>query len=140
VNSRRLASLGAISLGVLLILGGLGTWILVSTTLSGQRIVTPDDACLAGRRVADPFTAFCQASIIEEHTVEATGGLTYAELEREDPRRQVAMNSAFLQSSLFTSILAFGVAAMAAAVGLLFILIGLGMRDVEQRLGRPARA
>lgn len=110
---------------------------MVSTTLADQRIVTPDDACLPGRTVAGPFTAYCQAEIIEEHTVEATGGLTYAELDREDPRREVAMNSAFLQASLFTSIVAFGVAAMAVAIGLLFILIGLGMRDVRQRLAQP---
>jgi hypothetical protein len=42
------------------------------------------------------------------------------------------MNSAFLQASLFTSVLAFGVSAMAAGMGVLFILIGLGMRDVRQ--------
>ena len=47
------------------------------------------------------------------------------------------MNSAFLQSSLFTSIVAFGVAAMALAVGLLFVLIGLGIRDVAQRTTEP---
>jgi hypothetical protein len=36
---------------------------------------------------------------------------------------------------LFTSILAFGVAAMAVGMGLLFVLIGMGIRDVEQRVG-----
>jgi hypothetical protein len=30
---------------------------------------------------------------------------------------------------------AFGVAAMAAGMGVLFVLIGLGMSDVERRLG-----
>ena len=45
------------------------------------------------------------------------------------------MNASFLRSSLYTSVVAFGVAAVAAAVGLLFILIGLGMRDVGQRSG-----
>jgi hypothetical protein len=39
---------------------------------------------------------------------------------------------------LFTSVLAFGVSAMAAGMGILFILIGLGMRDVRQ-LAEPAR-
>lgn len=69
--------------------------------------------------------------------METTGGLTYAELGREDPLREVAMNSAFLQSSSFTSILAFGVAAMAVGMGLLFILIGLGIRDLAQRTSEP---
>jgi hypothetical protein len=34
---------------------------------------------------------------------------------------------------LFTSVVAFGSAAMAAGMGVVFILIGLGIRDVEQR-------
>jgi hypothetical protein len=46
------------------------------------------------------------------------------------------MNASFLRASLYTSIVAFGVAAMAAAIGLLFILIGLGMRDVGERVAR----
>jgi hypothetical protein len=40
------------------------------------------------------------------------------------------MNSAFLQSSLFTSVVAFGVAGMAVLMGVVFVLIGLGMKDV----------
>jgi hypothetical protein len=84
--------------------------------------------------VAGPFTAYCQADIIEKHTLESTDGLYYAELDREDPRRETALTSSFLQASLFTSILAFGVAAMAVGMGVLFVLIGLGIRDVEERL------
>jgi hypothetical protein len=131
---RQLASIASIVLGVILIIGGIATWVVVSSTLSEQRITTPEDACLPGRTVAGPFTAYCQASIIDQHALESTGGATYAELDRDDPLRQVAMNAAFLQASLFTSVVAFGVAAMAAAMGLLFILIGLGIRDVEQHV------
>ncbi len=47
------------------------------------------------------------------------------------------MNSSFLQASLFTSILAYGVAAMAVGMGLIFVLIGLGMRDVSQHVIEP---
>jgi putative effector of murein hydrolase LrgA (UPF0299 family) len=43
------------------------------------------------------------------------------------------LTSSFLQASLFTSVLAFGVAAMAVGMGLLFLLIGLGIRDVAER-------
>jgi hypothetical protein len=134
MDARKLASIGSIVLGALMIIGGITTWTVVSSTLSDQRITTPDDACLPERQVAGPFTAYCQAQIIEEHTLETTEGLTYAELDREDPRRDVAMNSSFLQASLFTSILAYGVAAMAAGMGVLFVLIGLGMRDVRERV------
>lgn len=131
---RTLASIASLVLGSLLILGGIGTWWLVSDTLDEQEITTPEDACLPGRDVAGPFTAYCQAQVIQKHTLEATDGLTYAELERDDPRRETAMNSSFLQASLFTSILAFGVSAMAVAVGVLFLLVGLGIRDVNRQL------
>lgn len=134
---RKLASIGAIVLGIMLVVGGAATWFVVSDTLGDQDITTPDDACLPGRQVSGPLTAYCQAKVIEKHTLESTGGLTYAELDREDPLRETAMNSSFLQASLFTSVVAFGVAAMAAGMGVIFILIGLGIRDVSERV--PAR-
>lgn len=132
---RKTASVASILLGILLIVGGVATWVLVSSTLSDQQITTSSDACLPDRTVTGPFTAYCQAEVIEKHTLESTDGLYYAELDREDPRRQTALTSSFLQASLFTSILAFGVAAMAAGMGVLFVLIGLGIRDVEEHLG-----
>jgi hypothetical protein len=134
MDTRAFASIASLVLGALLIIGGVVTWTLVSSTLSEQRITTPEDACLPGRTVSGPFTAYCQALIIQEHTLDTTEGLTYAELDREDPRRQVAMNSSFLQASLFTSVVAFGVAAMAIGMGVLFILIGLGIRDVKDKV------
>ena len=101
----------------------------VSSTLSEQKIVVADDAnCLAGDEVDGPFSAFCQADVIDKHTKAITGGLTYSELDREDPNRATAMDSAFLQASLFTSVVAFGVAFMAFGVGIVFTLIGFGMR------------
>lgn len=139
MDMRRIASIGSLVLGVLLIVGGIGTWAMVSTTLADQRITTPEDACLPDREVRGPFTAYCQADIIEQHTLDITEGLTYAELDREDPRRDTAMNASFLQASLFTSILAFGVAAMAIGMGVLFILIGLGIRDVSTKVATPER-
>ena len=140
MDMRKLASICSLVLGVILIVGGIGTWAMVSNMLGEQRIVTPDDACLPNRDVNGPFTAYCQAQVIQDHTVEETGGATYAELDQDDPLRDVAMNSSFLQASLFTSVLAFGVAAMAIGMGVLFVLIGLGMRDVrEQVVARGAR-
>ena len=133
---RKTAYISSIVLGIVLIVGGVGTWIMVSNTLANQNITVSDDAnCLAGDEVDGPFSAFCQARVIDAHTLDTTGGLTYAELDREDPLRQVAMNSAFLQSSLFTSVVAFGVAGMAILMGVVFTLIGLGMKDVGEKTG-----
>jgi hypothetical protein len=118
---RHVASIGSIVLGVLLVIGGIATWTVVSSTLADQRIEVPEDGGrFAGQQVRGPFTAYAQAQVIQEHTLDTTEGMTYAELDREDPRREVAMNSSFLQ------------AAMAAGMGVLFVLIGLGMRDVSQ--------
>lgn len=122
-------------LGALMIIGSVVTWILVSSTLADQNITTPGNAvCLPDQSVAGPFTAYCQAQTIDRNAREATGGLTYAELDQEDPLRDTAVKAAFLQSSLFTSVLAFGVAAMAFAIGVLFILLGGAVNSYESRL------
>lgn len=133
---RRTAYISSLVLGVLLILGAATTWILVTNELNQEKITVAEDAsCLAGDDVNGPFSAYCQAMIIEEHALNATGGLTYAEMDREDPLRAVAMNASFLRASLFTSVVAYGVAGMAALMGVVFILIGLGMRDVGEKVG-----
>jgi ABC-type sugar transport system permease subunit len=78
--------------------------------------------------VNGPISAYCQADIIDHHTKKITGGKTYAELAQDDPKRATAMDSAFLQASLFTSVVAFGVAAMAFVLGLVLTLIGFALR------------
>lgn len=136
---RKASAIASIVIGALLIVSGIGTWVLVSTTLGDQNITVADDAsCLAGDEVNGPFSAYCEAKVIDKHALEATGGLRYSELGREDPLRAVAQSAAFLQASLFTSIVAFGVAGMAILIGILFVLIGFGMRDVDQRTA-PAK-
>ena len=136
---RRAAWIASVVIGTLLIVGGIVTWVVVSNTLSDQKITVSDDAsCLGGDEVNGPFSAYCQAKVIDKHALEATDGKHYAELSRDDPNRQTAMQASFLQASLYTSVVAFGVAAMAIGMGVVFILIGLGMRDVADHLGtRP---
>lgn len=137
MDSRKLTSIFAIVLGALMIAGSIGTWVMVSGTLSDQRITTPDDAvCLPDTSVNGPFSAFCQARTIDRNVLEITDGQTYAELPRDDERRGTAQSASFLQASLFTSVLAFGVSAMALGMGVLFILIGIGIRDVNARLDK----
>ena len=136
---RKASYIASIVIGALMIVGGISTWFVVSTTLSDQKIVVAGDAsCLAGDTVDGPFSAYCQATVIEKHALDATGGKTYSELDREDPLRAVAQNAAFLRASLFTSVVAFGVAGMAILIGILFVLIGFGMRDVDERSQKPA--
>jgi hypothetical protein len=103
----------------------------VQTNLADENITVAEDAAsFAGKKVDGPFTAFAQADIIEKHALEASGGKTYAELDREDPVRATVMNGSFLRASLFTSVVSFGVAAMAMGMGVLFILVGLALTKV----------
>jgi hypothetical protein len=126
---RKFASVSAIVVGILMAVAGVVTWGVVTSTLSSQKITVSDDAsCLAGDDVNGPFSAFCQARVIDKHTQEITGGLTYSELEQDDPNRATAMQSAFLQASLFTSVVAFGVALMAFVLGIVLTLIGFALR------------
>ncbi len=125
---RKAAYITSLIVGIILILGGIATWIVVSNTLAAQNITVSDDAdCLAGDDVDGPLSAFCQARVIDKHTLEITEGKTYAELDREDPTRATVMNASFLRASLFTSVLAFGVAFMAGALGVLNVLLGISM-------------
>ena len=126
---RKIAAITAIVVGIIMAIAGVATWVVVSSTLSDQRITVSDDAnCAAGDDVNGPISAYCQADIIDHHTQDITGGKTYAELDREDPNRAVAMDSAFLQASLFTSVVAFGLSAMAFVLGIVLALIGFALR------------
>jgi len=134
---RRAAYVFSILVGLILVIGGTATWIVVSNTLADQKITVAEDAsCLAGDEVNGPLSAYCEARVIEQHALDATGGLYYSELGRDDPLRQVAQSAAFLQASLFTSVVAFGVAGMAILIGVLFILIGMGIKDVANKTVR----
>lgn len=121
--------------------------------------VTPENpGRYAGKDVAGPFTAYAQASAIEHHALDGAGGKTYAQLGAEltalkdklkaggasdaeiadNPEVKAAtatrtstMNGSFLRASLFTSVVAFGVAALVMGLGLLFILLGFALYRVS---------
>ena len=120
--------------GIIMIIGGGLTWATVSSQLRAENIVVAEDASMyAGKQVAGPLTAYAQAEIINKHALEATGGKTYAELDREDPLRQTAMTASFLRASLFTSVVAYGVAAMAIGLGVVNILLGWALSRLAKR-------
>jgi ABC-type sugar transport system permease subunit len=126
---RTTASIAAIVVGIIMAIAGVVTWVVISNTLADQRITVADDAkCAAGDDVNGPISAYCQANIINHHTEAITGGKTYAELAQDDPKRATAMDSAFLQASLFTSVVAFGLSAMAFVLGIVLTLIGFALR------------
>ena len=122
----RISGLVVAIIGALMLIGGATTWGLVQSQLSNEKITVAEDArWFAGDDVNGPFTAYSQAQIIQKHSLELAGGKTYAQLDREDPKRATVMNGSFLRASLFTSVLAFGVSAMAMALGFVQILLGV---------------
>jgi hypothetical protein len=109
---------------------------------------------LAGKPVAGPFTAYAQANAINHHALDGAGGRTYAQigddaralkakleaggLSKEEVEknpevialadsRTSAMNGSFLRASLFTSVVAYGVAALVIGLGVLFALVGFSL-------------
>ncbi len=120
--------------GAIMLVAGVATWVTVANQLSNEKITVSEDASrFAGATVDTPWEAYAQADVIEKHALEASGGKTYAELNRDDPARATVMNASFLRASLFTSVVAFGVAFMAAALGVGFILTGWALRRVARR-------
>ena len=127
--------------GAFMIVAGTVTYFLVQRELADEKIVVSDDAeRFGGWEVDGPFTAYSEANTIEKHALEASGGKTYAELDREDPTRETVMTASFLRSSLFTSVVAFGVAFMAAGLGLVLIGIGVALLLAARRLSTALAA
>ncbi len=121
--------------GLVLVLAGAATWVLVQNSLADENITVAEDAArFGGEKVDGPLTAYYQADIIEKHALDATGGKTYAELDREDPARETVMTGSFLRASLFTSVVSFGIAAMSVGLGILFALIGWALRRIGNAL------
>ena len=120
--------------GAILAVAGVATWVAVGNELGAEKItVSADAARFAGATVDTPWEAYAQAEVIQKHAMEASGGKTYAELDQTDPKRTTVMTASFLRASLFTSVVAFGVALMAAALGVGFILTGFALRRVARR-------
>ena len=137
--------------GAIFFVAGAVTWGMVSTNLKAEEITVSEDAAfLGGATVQDPFSAFAQADIINHHALAGSEGRTYAELGTAiseakaagaaddsdevlelQKQRNTMMNASFLRASLFTSVVAFGVAALVMGLGVMFVLIGVAFRKVN---------
>jgi hypothetical protein len=131
----RVLSIIVIVAGAILVVAGVVTWFIVRDQLADEQIVVSEDApFLGGNDVNGPFSAYAEAEAINDHALEASGGLTYAQLDREDPTRETVMTASFLRASLFTSVVAFGVAFFAFGVGIILVLVGWALLRVDRVL------
>jgi hypothetical protein len=125
----------------------------VKDELIAQNIVTPEDARVPNVQVKSASSARVMADIINEHSLKATGGLTYAEMGRfvnkegtpigtndeaaavkdangkpvSNNLRNTALTAANLRTSLYTSIMAFNVADLVVGLGLMILVTGLAV-------------
>jgi hypothetical protein len=119
--------------GVVMVIAGVLTYVQVSVKLADQKITVSDDAAaFAGQKVDQPWEAYAEANAIAGHANEIAGGKTYAELPQDDPNRETVMTASFLQASLFTSVVTFGLAVMAAGVGLMLLPVGMALRNLAR--------
>lgn len=141
MKATKFAGILAIIGGIIMVIAGIGTYAMVSSQLSAENITVPDDSpMLPGAHVSGPFSAYAQAEIIQVHALKISDGKTYAELgelanaakdagdkelaEKLTGQRATIMNASFLRASLFTSVVAFGVAALVIGLGVLFAVVG----------------
>jgi hypothetical protein len=137
----RIVGIVAIVAGGIMVVLGVFTYYVVHRELADEHIVVSDDAKHnAGEKVEGPFTAYSQAMVIKTHALEIGGGKTYAELPQDDPTRNTVMTASFLRASLFTSVVAFGVAALVVGLGVLFVLVGVALLGITKQLATTVGA
>lgn len=138
----RVPLLGAVvtAAGAGLTAAGVTSWLLIRRQLVGERIVVEKDAShFAGARVSGPLTAYAEAEIINRHALETSGGKPFAELGTGDPESDTVLTASFMRASLFTSVLAFGVAALTTGLGVVLSLVGSALVRTARPFQRSSR-
>ena len=95
MKTAKYAGLISFVAGVLMIVSGAFAWGITSTQLASEKITVAEDAAsFQGQPVTGPLTAFAQAEVVKKHAMEASGGLTYAELGAKVREAQAAGDTA----------------------------------------------
>jgi hypothetical protein len=137
----------------------------VRDDLAREQIVGTDDSSIAGQKVDTGSEAQTFAATIRKHTLEATGGQTYAQMGRfldengkptsdekaaaidpktgkpvENGLRNMWVTSTALSTALNTAYFAESVATFAIVMGVALLLTGIGFLVLTVRVLRPAGA
>ena len=135
----------------------------VRDDLAREQIVGTEDSTIPGQKVDTGKEAEAFAAVIRKHTLEATGGQTYAQMGRfldengnptsdeaaaaKDPKtgepvenglRNMWINATALSTALNTAYFAESVATFAIVMGVALLLTGIGFLVVVVRLLVPA--
>ena len=155
---RKLFQYGGIAASIVLIAFGIGAVYMgidgrgyVRDNLAAEKIVGTDDSTIPGQKVDTGAEAQAFANVMRKHTLEATGGQTYAEMGRfldangkptndekaaaispqtkkpvENGLRNMWVNETALATALNTAYFAEQVATFAIVMGIALLLAGLG--------------
>src|SRR5919108_4406758 len=168
---RKLYQYGGIPASIVLIAFGIGAIYMgidgrarVHSDLAREQIVGTDDSTIPGQKVDTGSEAQAFAAVIRKHTLEATGGQTYAQMGRfldangkptsdekaaatdpksgkpvENPLRQMWVTETALTTALNTAYFAESVSTFVIVMGAALLLAGIGFLILTVRLlGRPA--
>src|SRR4051794_26256560 len=169
---KKLLEYGGIAASVLLIAFGIGATVVgfngrdqVRSDLGREQIVGTPDSTIPNQLVDTGSEAQAFAAVMRKHTLEATGGETYAQMERyvdkagkptndvkaaaggpktgapvANQARDIWVTSTALQTALNTAYFAEGVATFAIVMGVALLLSGIGFLILTLRVLRePAR-
>ncbi len=123
----------AIVVGLGTVSGGVAGAVYTSNAAATEMVVTGDDASIPNAEVRGPFTMKAQADNIEKHTLKQSEGLRYAEMDRDNPVRPMWVTATTLRTALHLGMLAYGLAALAVAVGLVQITTGAALLVINKR-------
>jgi hypothetical protein len=137
----------------------------VRDDLAREQIVGTEDSTIPGQKVDTGKEAEAFAAVIRKHTLEATGGQTYAQMGRfldeqgnptsdeaaaaKDPKtgepvenglRNMWINSTALSTALNTAYFAESVATFAIVMGVALLLTGIGFLVLTIRVLRASTA
>jgi hypothetical protein len=166
---RKLYQYGGIAASIVLIAFGIGAIYMgvdgrsmVRSDLAREQIVGTDDSTIPGQKVDTGSEAQAFAAVIRKHTLEATGGQTYAQMGRfigkdgkptsdeaaaaidektgkpvENGLRNMWINATALSTALNTAYFAEQVATFAIVMGVALLLAGLGFAVLTFRALAP---
>jgi hypothetical protein len=169
---RKLYQYGGIAASIVLIAFGIGAIYMgidgrsmVRSDIAREQIVGTDDSAIAGQKVDTGSEAKEFAAVIRKHTLEATGGQTYAQMGRfigkdgkptsdesaaaidketgepvENGLRNMWINATALSTALNTAYFAEQVATFAIVMGIALLLAGLGFAVLTFRALMPAES
>ncbi len=128
---RRYIWIAPLVLGLLIVVAGLYLFTEarsakqeVLDALASEHITTPADAAIPNVRVTDAATARVEMDWLEASFLEVTGGKRYAELDLDDPNRELAFEMLQLRTSLHVAVVDIRAADLAIAVSIIVVVIG----------------